>query len=194
MVLKSVSGCILATAALCMTFSLPELPDAQTSNSILECIWNLHESFRDKTLISSFVLFALCVIDLRVLSRTGKKHSPGLIIVLSLIAAVWTASKALNADDTFYTLHASAGQYVKTAICILGFAFLLLLAYDAAEMFLFQAAGNKTRKGFQGFFGKYPFLLPLITITICWLPGLVISFPGYVCSDSVNHSDFPHRK
>ena len=79
-------------------------------------------------------------------------------------------------------------QFIKAVILGIGFYFIFKIIIDLIFDFCIEKIKNTTsdNKMFQFIFEKHSFLMPLIIFIVCWIPYLIIYFPGMLVPDSSN--------
>ena len=106
------------------------------------------------------------------------------ILLAVFMVLGYSYSKLNNWDIVF----GSAFQFIKSCIVAIGyyiiFRAIINYVFDTLlEKIKYKASTNKV---FNFIFEKHSFIIPLIIILICWIPYLVIYFPGVITPDSAN--------
>ena len=177
--------------ALSMKFAVPELSAEQQTNVLTEIVWNLRSSLSYTSTISTLCFVALVCLGVLVHQMKERaKCSPRLLLPVSfLIALVWLMGTGFRINDTLEALCASPGQIVKSVCYVVGSTYLLhqlgqwffcFLERETPERI--EKRGNLTK--LAGLYDRHPFRVAFYAILVCWLPYLIICYPGYICSDA----------
>lgn len=178
-----------AALALSMRFALPKLSAEQQESALSEIVWNLRGSLSGTSVISTLLfagLVGLGVWNSR--QRAGRRTPRALLPVCFLTALVWLMGAAFSIDNTLTALNASPGQVVKSVCYVLGSTYLL---YQLGQL-LFWFLERETPPGTEGkgklarLYRAHPFGVSFCAILLCWLPYLVVSYPGNMCYDAWN--------
>ena len=173
--------------ALSMNFSMPELPDEQKVNALTEIVWNFRNSLQGTSVNSTLLFGCLMGLGLMVQRTKESRKPPRFLLPLSFLTAlVWLMGVSFRINNTLDFWSSSAGQIVKSICYFAGSTYLI---YELGQLMFFflenQSDTNTEPHGkLSQFYHKHPFWFSFFAIMICWLPHLIIAYPGYICYDA----------
>lgn len=177
----------LAAVALCINFKQPTLNSVYTENAISEIFWNLQLSLSNTAMQSTMLFFCFVFIGTWIENNIGDRW---FVIPLTsfAIALIWLMGKGYSIDNSLRNLHASTGQIVKSFVYLIGITWLLsrfaYLVFWLLHRNYVITQCDETR--WKQWVSKHIFLSVMVGLIVCWLPHVIVSYPGYSCPDSWN--------
>lgn len=179
---------ICASLTWCLNFR--ESTNAPVDTYIVQFLFNLQSSISSKALISSMLVMFFYMLAKKYVS--SKVFTNKLIWACDLIlASICTAAASFKIDDSLQHLFNYPGQITKSIIFFVGTAFFLhlcaIVLYEALETHISFGViklDSRHLTTFFRFWSAHFFICTAVFIFICWLPQLIIYYPGYSCPDS----------
>lgn len=126
-------------------------------------------------------LFFYCLADRASGYHSRKTRFIPMDIVCLLLSVILLFGKSFQVDNTLDSLTSYPAQILKSALTFVGFFWLLALVCHGLQNSLLSKAeaplGNRGSQRLSIFRGT-------LLIMVCWLPYLIVAFPGYICPDA----------
>ncbi len=163
-----------SSIALCMNFRAPNMEPKYRDNFVAEVFLNLKISMNSKSFVATILFISLFLLY----EKKSDKCTMGIDIISMLIAIVWLFGASFSIDNTMYPIVSSLGQGAKAVIYLVGMTSLIRVLAIVVHDFIH---GLKDEP-WKGLSIKKAFFM----IIICWIPHIIICYPGYVCPDAWN--------
>lgn len=131
-------------------------------------------------LTGAVLISGLCFIYFRWIGTDN--HGWGEYALSAFFALTMLISEVLSAENSIKALWAGGTQLMKGVLCFAGLWPLFLAGMRALLEAVRRLDGLQPLK--KGTFGdKHPFLCPFMVMALCWLPLLVMKYPGGMSPD-----------
>ena len=143
-------------------------------------------------LIQSGILILLYMIYKKIIAISNQAHSILFVILAVIISGIFSYASVMgvffSADSSLTTLSSmSAGTILKFALLLIGgfsFFYMMLLAVGSVFVLIQGISIPGLQKVCTFLFEKGTFVKALLVMTICWLPQIIIRYPGAMPIDS----------
>ncbi len=133
-------------------------------------------------LTGAVVTAGLCFVYFRWIMPCNEKHSLGEYALSGFFAFTMLISEVLSAENSIKALWNGGTQLMKAAIVFAGLWPLFLAGIRALAEGLQLLENMKGLK--EGtFWERHPFLCPFVLMALCWLPLMVMKYPGGMSPD-----------
>ena len=182
----------LITFGLSLSLNIVKNADAgitKNMSPIVKCLIKIEESIKVDTL-KSIIIFMLSCFLLNEQGRQEKDKRKNIIenilaILFALFTIIGYSYKKTNTWDLIF--HGEI-QFAKSLIAFISYSILfkLIIDYIFEKIITNIKYKSATNKIFNFIFEKHAFIMPLIIILVCWLPYVIIFYPGVLMKDSTN--------
>ncbi len=151
-----------------------------------DIVMNLRQSLKNTSFYSSVLLGLFLVVN----KKIDEKKKDRLVMmpyIAFLIAMVWLLGKSFSIDNTLYSIHSTAGQWLKSLIFVCGITY--FINQFGYLIFWFFRSNSVWPKGFSKIsevWNNHTFPFSFFTLLLCWMPKIVISYPAFMGHDSWN--------
>jgi len=156
---------------------------------------NIYDFLGEYTFLS-LIVFILCFASVlflqkkgfgfsSLLSGSGKKETVPFLILSLLYGFTHALGKYYTEAGTDFPLASSFVNMLKFILCIAGFMFLLFPALCFLADRLKNASDTFSGLRPSGFLRKNAFWKTFLILFVCYLPFLIVSFPGNLCYDVI---------
>lgn len=151
-----------------------------------DIVMNLRQSLKNTSFYSSVLLGVFLIVN----KKIDEKKKDRLVMmpyIAFLIAMVWLLGKSFSIDNTLYSIHSTAGQWLKSLIFVCGITY--FFNQFGYLTFLFFSSNSAWLKGFSKIsenWNNHTFLFSFFTLLLCWIPHILINYPGSMCWDAWN--------
>ncbi len=176
--------------AIGLSLSLNIFKDAQlgissNTNKILKLLIKLEKSFNKNTFYS-MVIFGFTYLLLYI--RKSKEKDIFKNILALLFSAFTVLGYSYSKTNSWNLIFGGKFQFFKAIIVAISYFIIFKLIIDCLFEYIipkikYKASNNKI---FNFIFEKHSFLVPLVIILLCWLPYVILFYPGVLMSDSSN--------
>lgn len=170
--------------ALCMTFHFPYNQDVPTNGILAEIFWNLRNSLSGTSFYSSLIFSGLIAANAFIDKKKVRRYQ--LIPIVSLLLAiVWLMGESFRIDNQLDAIVSSAGQITKSVCYVIGMTYLLNQLFYFLYWFLQDGMDLNCEAGkIISLYRRHTYLFPFILLLVCWLPQLILAYPGNMCYDA----------
>lgn len=182
----------LITFGLSLSLNIVKNADAgitKNMSPIVKCLIKIEESIKVDTL-KFIIIFMLSCFLLNEQGRQEKDKRKNIIenilaILFALFTIIGYSYKKTNTWDLIF--HGEI-QFAKSLIVFISYSILfkLIIDYIFEKIITNIKYKSATNKIFNFIFEKHAFIMPLIIILVCWLPYVIIFYPGVLMKDSTN--------
>lgn len=172
--------------ALCMTLHFPYNQNVPTDGILAEIFWNLRNSLSGTSFHSSLIFSGLIAANAFIDKKKVRRYR--LISIVSLLLAiVWLMGESFRIDNQLDAIVSSAGQITKSVCYVIGMTYLLNQLFYLLYWFLEDGMDFNCGTGkIISLYRRHTILFPFILLLVCWLPQLVLAYPGNMCPDAWN--------
>lgn len=143
-------------------------------------------------LIQSGILILLYIIYKKIIAISNQAHNILFVILAVIISGIFSYASVMgvffSADSSLTALSSmSAGTILKFALLLIGgfsFFYMMLLAVGSVFVLIQGISIPGLQKVCTFLFEKGTFIKALLVMTICWLPQIIIRYPGAMPIDS----------
>lgn len=151
-----------------------------------DIVMNLRQSLKNTSFYSSVLLGLFLVVN----TKINEKKKDRLVMmpyIAFLVAMVWLLGKSFAIDNTLYSIHSTAGQWIKSLIFVCGITYFInQFGYLVFWVFSGNSVWSKGFSKISEVWNNHTFLFSFFTLLICWLPHILINYPGSMCRDAWN--------
>ena len=180
----------LITFGLSLSLNIVKNADAgitKNMSPIVKCLIKIEESIKVDTL-KFIIIFMLSCFLLNEQGRQEKDKRKNIIenilaILFALFTIIGYSYKKTNTWDLIFN---GEIQFAKSLIVFISYSILfkLIIDYIFEKIITNIKYKSATNKIFNFIFEKHAFIMPLIIILVCWLPYVIIFYPGVLMQDS----------
>ncbi|MDD3337025.1 MAG: DUF6020 family protein [Eubacteriales bacterium] len=159
------------------------LPDAQDFFGFLDqCIARTFRAVGADTLTLALLFAAFWFLCRRYLYHKPKGTGVGEYLLCGGLCTVMTLYGSIKATGSIVSLYANGFQAFKTVLFFAGLFFILLvLLRGLNELLLSLDTPTKMKWSAME---RHPFAVPALVIALCWLPQILVKYPGVLMWDS----------
>ena len=186
---KPLKMAAVIAAALCITLALgldmavqrKLMPDAYDLGGYLyQAVGRTFAAFQ----LDSFTMTAVFAVAFWA-ARRYLFHKPATTGVGEYLLAIFFSlamlvSASIRATHTVQTLYENGFQLIKVALFLCGMVPLFLCALRGLNELLL----HKFRERKLALWDRHPFLFPFLVLLLCWVPHIIIKYPGVLMIDS----------
>ena len=182
----------LITFGLSLSLNIVSNADAgitKNMSPIVKFIIRIEKSIKVDTLKSIIVFMFSCFLLKEKEKQVKNKRKNIIENILAILFALFTIiGYSYKKTNTWDLIFNGQIQFIKSVIVFASYSILfkLIIDYIYEKILINIKCRSTTNKIFNFIFEKHAFIIPLIIILICWLPYVIIFYPGVLMKDSTN--------
>ena len=180
----------LITFGLSLSLNIVSNADAgitKNMSPIVKFIIRIEKSIKVDTLKSIIVFMFSCFLLKEKEKQVKNKRKNIIENILAILFALFTIiGYSYKKTNTWDLIFNGQIQFIKSVIVFASYSILfkLIIDYIYEKILINIKCRSTTNKIFNFIFEKHAFIIPLIIILICWLPYVIIFYPGVLMQDS----------
>ena len=183
--------CTIVTVFIMMPFILNiEVPKGLYFENVDELYKSIHcinASFIDFDLKwNLYFIFIYYFIYNTFKNKISNKESLFGLLIAILLTGITLIGKALKINNTLNTLYLPNYQILKTTLIGIGYFFIYYSLYYKIINLKIKLPKKKIKNKILNIFNNHQILISIILITICWLPIIIIYYPGVASGDTLD--------
>lgn len=149
---------------------------------LLNGIYKLYHSFSSHDFLDILIVVAVYVLISYVDKQDKRwdKQTAGFAVFLSVIYVV---SMSYSKYDSAVFLFENSFQILLSGICIVGYCLIIYYSLRLLMITVHNSLKSYNRISSGSFWNKYLWLISFLIIFICWLPWILMNYPGTSAPD-----------
>ena len=151
-------------------------------SALLNGIYKLYHSFYSHDFLDIMVVVAVYVL-IRYVDKQDKRWDKQTACFAAILSVIYVVSMSYSKYDSAVFLLENSFQVLLSGICIVGYYFIIYYSLRLLIITVHNSLKSSDRISSSSFWNKYLWMIAFLIIFTCWLPWIIMNYPGTSAPD-----------